>query len=126
MNIVEVVTIVGGFGTDKYVVMFQDFVERKESIMIVIGRGEEMCDFFVSNFSVVNKFIDDHRNIYEYIRYRKAETEIQLSNESYSVLGKTHFSISLEFSSPSDCVSNSWSNLSFSAISQALSFESPS
>ena len=65
------------------------------------------------------------KNIYEYIGNRKAETEIRLSNESYSVLGKTHFSISLEFRSPSDCESNSWSNLSFSAISQALSFECP-
>ena len=28
VDIVEMVTVIGGFGTDKYIMMFQNFVER--------------------------------------------------------------------------------------------------
>lgn len=44
---------------------------------------------------------------------------------AYSVLGKTQLMISLALKRPSMFESSSWSNFSFSAINQALSFDCP-
>ena len=51
VNVGQVVSVIGGFGSNEDVVVVENLVEAELRVVIVVGRCEQVIHFFVGNFT---------------------------------------------------------------------------